>query len=180
MVETREPGGTDRAEAIRRLLLSGAARPFGPEAEAILFAAARRDHVERLIAPELDAGRWVLCDRFSDSTRAYQGAAGLDEARIAALEEAAIGDTRPELTIILDLPAEAGLDRMKGRSRPDRFELDGIAEHRRRREIFLAIAEKEPERCRVIDAAGDVDAVARAIWSAARQRFRDLEAERDG
>jgi dTMP kinase len=180
VVETREPGGTKSAEAIRRLLLSGAARALGPEAEAMLFAAARRDHVERLIAPQLAAGQWVLCDRFMDSTRAYQGAAGLDEAKIAALEEAAVGETLPDLTIILDLPAEAGMARLEGRSWPDRFEQDGMAEHRRRRAIFLAIAEREPARCRVIDATGDAEATARAIWAAVRHHFAVLEGEPDG
>jgi dTMP kinase len=180
VVVTREPGGTNHAEAIRRLLLTGAARALGPEAEAILFAAARRDHVERLIAPELDAGGWVLCDRFLDSTRAYQGAAGLDDAKIVALEGAAIGDKCPELTIILDLPVKLGMDRAKGRSALDRFEQDGMAEHMRRREIFLAIAEQEPQRCRLIDATEGVETVAAAVWSTVRHRFAEFGADRDG
>ena len=152
---TREPGGTATAEAIRRLLLSGLAAKLGGEGEATLFAAARADHVERLIRPALGAGRWVLCDRFTDSTRVYQGATGgVDAGLIRALERVAVGETRPDLTIILDVPAEVGLRRAASRSgggTPDRFEGDDLGVHEARRQAFLDIAGREPQRCVVID-----------------------------
>src|SRR5215510_5244402 len=112
VVLTREPGGSPGAEIIRHVLLSGAAKPFGPHAEAILFAAARDDHIRSTITPALDRGRWVISDRFTDSTRVYQGNLGnLDARMIRRLEKLTIGDTRPELTFILDMPAEEGLAR---------------------------------------------------------------------
>lgn len=174
---TREPGGTPAAEAIRSFVLSGAARDLGPDAEAILFAAARADHVDRLIRPALERGDWVLCDRFIDSTRAYQGTAGVDPQLIWALERVAVRDCFPDLTLILDIPVESGLARMaarasgQGAAGPDRFERDTGAEHQRRREAFLRIAEQEPERCVVIDASQSEEAVAAAIWSAFRNRL---------
>ena len=180
VVETREPGGSERAEAVRNLLLSGMVEALGAEAEAILFAAARADHVGRLIVPSLDRGDWVLCDRFADSTRAYQGAAGLDEMTIDLLERAAVGAAKPDLTLILDLPVASGMARVKGRAAPDRFERDPDSEHAKRRAIFLEIADKEPERCRIIDASGDEDAVAASVWSAVFERFGAVELGQDG
>ena len=122
---TREPGGSPGAEIIRHVLLSGAAQPLGPDAEAILFAAARNDHVGCAIRPALDAGKWVVCDRFADSTRVYQGALGkVDPRLIKSLERVAVGNLAPSLTFILDLPVEAGLARRKqraGNAKPDRF-----------------------------------------------------------
>lgn len=173
---TREPGGTPAAEAIRDFVLSGRARDLGHDAEAILFAAARADHVDRLIRPALTRGEWVLCDRFIDSTRAYQGSAGVDARLIRALERVAVGDCMPDLTLVLDLPVESGLARMAARARgegggPDRFEQDGAGVHQRRREAFLAIAREEPERCVVIDAGQSEEAVAAAIWTAIRNRL---------
>ena len=176
VVETREPGGTPAAEAIRRLLLSGAISQLGPEAEAILFATARADHVNRLIAPSLAEGSWVLCDRFTDSARAYQGAAGIDDAMIEELERTAVGATMPELTMILDLPVEVGIARAGRRSTPDRFEQDTIAEHKRRREVFLDIAKREVERVPVVDASRDEEEVAAVVWEIVRDRFTDLDA----
>lgn len=174
---TREPGGTPTAEAIRKVLLSGTARKLGPDAEALLFAAARADHVDRLIRPALAAGEWVLCDRFFDSTRAYQGGVdGVDSALLDALDRVAVGASRPDLTIILDLPAAVGLSRVRTRlaesgDAPDRFESDEVAFHERRRDAFLDIAEHDPDRCAVIDADRDEATVADEIWQLVAARF---------
>ena len=175
---TREPGGTDLAEAIRAFILSGSAEALGPEAETMLFAAARADHVDRVIRPALAKGDWVLCDRFIDSTRAYQGSDGVGAHLLDTLEKIAIGPVRPELTLILDLPVEIGLERANRRRSPteegaDRFERETVERHRRRRELFLAIAAREPERCVVIDANQDPDMVADAIWQSVRQRLTE-------
>lgn len=173
---TREPGGTPTAEAIRRFLLAGAAEPLGPEGEAILFAAARADHVDRLIRPALEQGDWVICDRFTDSTRAYQGSAGVDDQLLEALERVTVWPVRPDMTIILDLPVEIGLIRATARAAnardvPDRFERDSMDEQQRRRDAFLAIAEREPDRCVVIDASRPEAEVAKAIWRLVEQRL---------
>ncbi|MBB5751257.1 dTMP kinase [Prosthecomicrobium pneumaticum] len=172
VVTTREPGGTPRAETIRDFILSGQARALGVEAEAALFAAARADHVATVIRPALAAGRWVLCDRFADSTRAYQGADGADPDFLGALEAVAVGATRPDLTVVLDLPVEDGLARIAGRGGgPDRFEAETIERHRRRRAIFLEIAAREPQRCVVLDGRGSPEAVADAVWRTVRERL---------
>lgn len=169
---TREPGGSPAAEAIRGLLLDGTVAPFGPAAEALLFAVARADHMRRTIRPALAEGRWVVCDRFIDSTRAYQGAAGVPGAEIDRLETLAVGDDRPDLTLILDLPAELGLRRMLARgAAADRYEADAIAIHEARRAAFLAIAAAEPQRCSIVDASGDVETVAAAIAAAVEARL---------
>jgi dTMP kinase len=168
VVVTREPGGSPGAEAMRHILLSGAARPLGTDAEAILFAAARDDHVRAVIAPALAAGAWVLCDRFADSTRAYQGILGGVDARlIDALERLTVGDARPDLTLVLDLPPEIGLARAalrRGRDAPDRFEAEALEFHARLRAAYRAIAEGAPERCVLVDAAGDPEQIAARIW----------------
>src|ERR1700739_2894436 len=165
---TREPGGSPGAEIIRHVLLSGAAKPFGAEAEAMLFAAARDDHVRCTILPALEAGKWVICDRFIDSTRVYQGILGkVDEQVIKRLERVSIGDLAPDLTLILDVPVELGLERVKlrrGEAVPDRFEAENVEFHEKLREAFLTIAQSEPERCAVIDAGGAKEEVARRIW----------------
>lgn len=167
VVTTREPGGSPAAEAIRGLLLSGRAKPLGVIGEAFLFAAARIDHIAETIRPALDRGAFVLCDRFTDSTRVYQGAAGgLDGETVMALEAAAVGDLKPDLTVILDLPVEIGLARVAARGggvAADRFEAEAIAVHEHRRRAFLEIAEREPERCIVVDASAPADAVEAAI-----------------
>ena len=165
---TREPGGSPGAEAIRDLLVTGDADRWSPVTETLLMYASRRDHIERVVAPALKRGTVVLCDRFADSTRAYQGAGGgTAEGLIAALETHVLGGLRPDLTLILDLPVEAGLARAVGRGGAEaRFESKGEAFHHRLRERFLAIAAAEPERCRVIDATGDEDQVAAAVWAA--------------
>ncbi|MCW5719458.1 MAG: dTMP kinase [Bauldia sp.] len=182
---TREPGGTPAAEAIRKFLLSGAARGLGPEAETLLFAAARADHLDKLIRPALTQGTWVLCDRFTDSTRAYQGAAGVDPDLIEALERIAVWPTRPDLTLILDLPVEIGLVRAAARAAaadilPDRFERDAVAEHQRRREIFLEIAAAEPDRCIVVDASRPEAEVAEIVWRSVRERLQVAEELHNG
>jgi dTMP kinase len=174
-VATREPGGTPHAEKLREAILSGALRDLGPEAEAIAFAAARIDHVDELIRPALARGAWVVCDRFADSTRAYQGAAGsLSPAFIERLERIAIGETRPDLTLILDIDPERGLARAaarRGAGAKDRFEGEGLAFHRTLADAFLAIAKAEPGRCVVIDASRDEERVATDIWAAVVDRL---------
>ncbi|GLI93248.1 dTMP kinase [Methylocystis echinoides] len=182
VVTTREPGGTPRAEALRKVLLSGRIAPLGTLAEAALFAAARLDHVQNLIAPALARGAFVLCDRFTDSTRAYQGArGGVAPQQLALLERAAVGALRPDLTIVLDLPPGVGMNRAAERRaarglRADRFEAEDAVFHEGLRRAFLDIAEQEPERCCVIDAGQPVDAVARAIRQLVEARFLDAQA----
>lgn len=177
VVTTREPGGTPAAEAIRDFILGGAARSMGPEAEALLFAAARADHVETVIRPALDSNAWVLCDRFADSTRVYQGAeGGVQPETLAALERIAVSDSRPNLTIILDIPPELGLGRVKARheatgARPDRFDSDAVDLHGRRRAAFLALAEADPGRCLVVDASRSETDVADDVWRSVTARL---------
>lgn len=167
VVITREPGGTPGAEAVRAMLLAGEAEIMGPLAEAGLFAAARCDHMEQVISPALKAGKVVLCDRFIDSTRVYQGAI-LSADVITFLEECAIGNIRPQLTFILDLPAKIGMSRIAKRRnktvKVDRFEKESLAVQEARRQAFLAIAAKEPERCKVINASHSKNAVADEIF----------------
>ncbi|MCJ2069509.1 dTMP kinase [Methylobacterium sp. J-030] len=175
---TREPGGSPRAEEIRTALLGGLAKPYGPFAEALLFSAARIDHLDRLIRPALRRGETVLCDRFIDSTRAYQGAAGgLDPGVLDALERVVVGPTRPDLTLILDLAPEAGLARAAARAGgqgADRFEAETLDFHIRLRGAFLAIARAEPARCAVIDAGRDPDSVEAAIRATVAARLPEL------
>jgi dTMP kinase len=173
VVLTREPGGSAGAESLRDLLVRGAADRWSPIAETLILYAARADHLERRIRPALAQGAWVLCDRFADSTRAYQGAGGgTPPDVIAALEQAVIGADWPDLTLILDLPVAAGLARASQRGGAEqRFESKGLAFHERLRAGFLEIAAAEPQRCRVIDAGAGVDDVAEAVWAAVRDRF---------
>jgi dTMP kinase len=176
VVRTREPGGAPGAEALREAILSGFAAPFGPEGEALLFAAARIDHLDKTILPALARGAWVVCDRFADSTRAYQGAAGnLPPGFIARLEQVTVGANRPDLTLILDIPPEAGLvraARRRGEGRgADRFEAEGLAFHQTLRRAFLDIAAAEPERCAIIDAHTPENKVATQIWSVVKARL---------
>jgi len=172
VVATREPGGSAGAEAIRELVLNGAADRWSPVTETLLMYAARRDHIERVIEPALARGAWVVCDRFADSTRAYQGAGGGIEADfIAELERRVLGETRPNLTLIFDLPTQTGLSRAQARGGEMRFESKGLAFHERLREAFLAIARDEPQRCALIDATGSMDAVEDAVWGAVAKRL---------
>jgi dTMP kinase len=154
---TREPGGTPGAEAVRHVLLSGAAEPLGPQMEAILFSAARSDNVEQVIKPALGKGVTVLSDRFFDSTRVYQGATGnVSGQLLSAMERAACEDCWPDLTIILDIDPVEGMKRASRRRKAnqiaDRFEKEGLALQEKRRRAYLNIASAEPERCAVIDA----------------------------
>lgn len=155
------------------MLIEGATERWDAVGEALLFYAARREHIERLIRPALDEGTWVVCDRFNDSTIAYQGyGRSLPLDQLAALQHFAIGDFRPDLTLILDLPVPEGFARAARRPRrADRFERLDHEFHERLRQGFRAIAAAEPERCVVIDAAGDVDAVHRAILAVIARRF---------
>lgn len=167
---TREPGGAPGAEAIRTVLLGSG--PWDGVAECILHFAARREHVARSVLPALDAGMWVVCDRFADSTLAYQ-CFGQDVPRSVfdALAEAALGPLRPDLTILLDLPPGAGLARAAARGDINRYEAMDPAFHARVRAGFLAIAEAEPGRCVVVDAAASAAAVASAILAAVQNRL---------
>lgn len=175
-VVTREPGGTPFSERVREFILAGELPAHPPLAEALLFAAARIDHVEGLIKPSLAAGQWVLSDRFADSTRAYQGAAGGVGLNVLMQLEGLIhGDCQPDLTLVLDLDPTAGRARIAARggneSRDDPFEGRNLAFQTRLRAAFLEIAAGETERCRAIDAAQPVDAVASAVWAAVAKRF---------
>jgi dTMP kinase len=167
VVVTREPGGSPGAEAVRHVLLSGAAEPFGPKMEAVLFAAARSDHVEQVIRPAVERGAMVLCDRFLDSSRVYQGVTGdLDPEFMRALEEVTVNGMVPDMTLILDIDPELGLQRAgvrRGEETADRFEKETLEIHQRRRAAYLAIAAAEPERCVVIDASGPAEEVEKAI-----------------
>jgi dTMP kinase len=172
---TREPGGSPGAEIIRHVLLTGAAKPLGADVEAMLFAAARDDHVQCTILPALRSGTWVVCDRFADSTRVYQGILGqVDQKLINVLERISVGELAPDLTVILDLPVEVGLERAKlrrGTAQADRFEGEGVEFHEKLRSAYLAIAAREPDRCVVIDASAAEDVVANAIWQTVQSRL---------
>jgi len=167
-VATREPGGSPNAEALRRALLSGLVAPLGPAAEAMVFSAARIDHLDTLIKPALARGAFVVCDRFADSTRAYQGALGsLSEAFIDGLERVTVGDAMPDLTFMLDLPAQDGLARARARRgvvAADRFEAENLEFHVALRDAFRAVATRAPQRCVLIDAGRSTDEIAADIW----------------
>jgi dTMP kinase len=172
---TREPGGSAGADIMRHVLLSGAAKPLGPLVETLLFAAARDDHIHMTIRPALDEGKWVVCDRFIDSTRVYQGALGeVDGKLIRSLERLTAGDAIPDLTVILDLPAATGLARAarrRGAERADRFETEALDFHTRLRDAYRNIAATEPHRCVLIDADRPEDKVAEEIWSVVNSRL---------
>ena len=176
---TREPGGSPGAEIIRHVLLSGAAKPLGPDAEAMLFAAAREDHLTNTIRPALERGEWVVCDRFADSTRVYQGVLGqVDPRLIHRLEKITVGDTRPDLTFVLDVPTDVGLARAKSRrgdAQTDRFESEDFTFHERLRDAFRQLAISEPDRCVLIDATEPKEKVTEQIWAAVARKL-DLAA----
>lgn len=181
-VRTREPGGTPKAEAVRSFILQGHPESWGVGAEAVLFAAARLDHVNELIAPSLAAGKWVICDRFADSTRAYQGlTGGVDDSFIDGLEHLALNGHSPDLTLILDMDPDLAFERVRQRSieagvadAPDRFEKQDRQFHHRLRDNFLAIAIAHPSRCKVLSAEQGEDEVAEAIWEAVLDHFPEL------
>ena len=173
VVRTREPGGSTGAEEIRNIALNGDAGRWSPLTETLLMFAARSDHLEKTVRPALDAGAWVVCDRFADSSRAYQGAGGgTPAAFIETLDAAVVGDTQPDLTLIFDLPVEVGLERAFGRGLFEtRFESKGLEFHARLRRRFLEIAQEKSDRCVIIDATGDVDTVAARVWAALEDRL---------
>ncbi|HET9160653.1 MAG TPA: dTMP kinase [Caulobacteraceae bacterium] len=173
VVTTREPGGSIGAEQIRNLLVNGPPERWSAAAETLLMYAARRDHIERFITPALGHGAWVICDRFHDSTRAYQGAAGgAPAALIDALEHSVLEGVKPDLTLILDIPAEIGLARAAMRDDGEaRFESKGLEFHERLRQAYLHIARREPERCFVIDAQGSIEQIEGRIWAAVCERL---------
>ncbi|MDH3241777.1 MAG: dTMP kinase [Alphaproteobacteria bacterium] len=181
VTRTREPGGSEGAEEIRRLLVEGAPGRWTPLTETFLYAAARADHVARLVEPALAAGRWVISDRFTDSTLAYQGYGhGLDAATIETVNALAAGGLMPDLTVLLDLPVDEGLARAGKRAddgplagREDRYERMDRAFHQRLRDGFRAIAAADTARCVVIDATRPVDDVAAAIAAAVTERLLD-------
>ncbi len=180
IVLTREPGGSAGAEIIRHILLSGIAKPLGAETEAILFAAARDDHVRNTILPALKAGKWVVSDRFIDSTRVYQGALGKVDARlIRSLERVTVGPAVPDLTFILDVPATVGLARAKhrrGSGEVDRFEGESVEFHEELRKAYRELAKEEPKRCFVIDGRAPRDVVAERIFAIVEQHLHPEQA----
>lgn len=173
-IVTREPGGSPGAEEIRKLLVEGEPGRWDALTETVLLYAARADHIAHTIKPALTAGKWVICDRFSDSTFAYQGAGrGIDRETIRRIDSIVVGDLKPDATIILDFPVEAGLVRAKARGGSEaRFENFDTEFHQRLRSAFRDIARKYPARCILLDAQGSEDEVATAIWNTIRERFR--------
>lgn len=175
VVLTREPGGSPGAEVIRHILLSGIAKPLGAETEAILFAAARDDHVRTVIRPALVEGKWVICDRFIDSTRVYQGVLGhVDMKLIRSLERVTVGAAMPDLTFILDVPAKIGLARAthrRGNAAVDRFEAEAIDFHEELGRAYRTMAHDEPKRIVVIDGRPPRDVVAKRIWDVVAERL---------
>ena len=170
---TREPGGSPGAEEIRQLLVTGLPERWDAMTEALLHFAARREHLRSVVVPELEAGHWVLSDRFADSTMAYQGYGhGLGGDAIEALYGLVVGNLAPDLTLILDLPVELGLERaLARRDGEDRYEGLDRAFHERLRQGFREIAGREPERCALIDASGEVDAVQAAVRACVTERL---------
>ncbi len=173
VLETREPGGTEQSESLRDLLVQGNPERWSPMSELLLMTAARVEHVNRLIAPALSAGEWVVCDRFSDSTLAYQGIAGeLGLEMVQELQQRAIGKTMPDVTFLLDVRAEAGLQRAEKRGGAARFEKKGTAFHQTLRDGFLAVAAENPERIVVIDGEENFDHVWQQIENEMTRRFK--------
>lgn len=169
---TREPGGTPKGEEIRKVLLSGVASKMGAMTEALLFAAARDEHLKQIIRPALDEGKTVICDRFADSTRAYQGyVGGVERGMIERIDKLIVGDTQPDITFIVDVPPEKGLARAKLRTgRADRFESEEIGFHRKLRAAFYDIAGRFPQRCIVLDGEQTAEAVLEKAWNALAER----------
>lgn len=174
VIVTREPGGTTGGDQIRELLVNGDTNRWEPLTEALLNYAARHEHLQKVITPALDAGTWVLCDRFSDSTMAYQGYGhGMNREVIRRLHRLIVGDVTPDLTLIFDMPVELGLERAHTRGEgEDRYERMGVEFHQRLRDGFLDIAKKDPARCKVVDAAGDMDSVAKSVLELVTDRFK--------
>ena len=173
IVRTREPGGVPSAETIRDLLVNGETDKWRPLTETLLHFAARHEHISRLVQPALDRGQWVLCDRFADSTTAYQGyAQNIDLETIATLYRLAVGNLEPNLTIILDLPVEVGLERAEDRGiGGTRYEKMGIEFHKRLRDGFLRIAANNPHRCSILDATQSIEEISEYIMALVAERF---------
>lgn len=173
VVRTREPGGAPGAEEIRKILVDGEITRWDAVTEALLIFAARRDHLVNTVWPALEEGRWVVCDRFADSTMAYQGyGMGMARKGVRALYRVAVGEFAPDLTLILDLPVEEGLSRADARQDGhQRYERMNAAFHERLRQGFLEIAAEEPRRCVVIDASGDIESTRRSVAEAVLKRL---------
>jgi len=174
VVETREPGGSEGAEKIRQLLVTGNPQSWSPVAEALLIYAARDDHLRRVIIPAIDDGKFVVCDRFIDSTTAYQGVGGgVSMEFLKALKTHVVGKYSPDLTLIFDLDPQTGLGRAKARAQDgeDRFEAKGLTYHQKIRQAFVDIAEKYPQRCVVVDASLGVDDIEDRVWQIVSDRF---------
>lgn len=176
VVQTREPGGSPGAEALRDLLVRGEATRWSPVSELLMMYAARADHLEKVIRPALQRGAWVVCDRFADSSRAYQGAGGgVAPAFIEQVDEVVVGPTQPDLVVVMDMPVEAGLKRADARGDAEnRFESKGLSFHERLRAGFLARAEQVPERYRVIDADRGIEPITADIWALVQASFPEL------
>ncbi|WKL56633.1 dTMP kinase [Asticcacaulis sp. ZE23SCel15] len=177
VVQTREPGGSPGAEALRDLLVKGDASRWSPVSETLMMYASRADHLEKVIRPALERCAWVVCDRFADSTRAYQGAGGgISPDFIEQVDQVVVGDTQPDLTLILDMPVEVGLMRAKGRGGDeDRFEAKGIGFHERLRQGFVKRAAIAPDRYKIIDANQSIESISSDIWSQAMTQFPELK-----
>jgi len=173
VVTTREPGGSPGAEQIRKLLVEGDTARWDGITESLLHFAARRDHLVKTVLPALEKGHWVVCDRFADSTYAYQGVGhGIDKTILDSLYEAAVGTFQPDLTLVLDLPVEEGLKRAGARGEgEDRYERMGVSFHESLRQAFLAIAAENPDRCEVVDASGSIDEIHQAIRQTVAKRL---------
>jgi len=184
-VRTREPGGTPKAEHVRAFILQGRSEAWGPGAEAVLFAAARLDHVNQLIAPSLSTGKWVISDRFHDSTRAYQGlTGGVDGKLIRGLETLALNGHAPDLTFVLDMDPVVAFNRVNARELEpalaqsgDRFEKEDLDWHRRLRQAFLDIAAQNQDRCVVLPANQSEDALESEVWDTLTRRYPELAAK---
>ena len=184
-VRTREPGGTPKAEHVRAFILQGRSEAWGPGAEAVLFAAARLDHVNQLIAPSLSTGKWVISDRFHDSTRAYQGlTGGVDGKLIRGLENLALNGHAPDLTFVLDMDPVVAFNRVNARELEpalaqsgDRFEKEDLDWHRRLRQAFLDIAAQNQDRCVVLPANQSEDALESEVWDTLTRRYPELAAK---
>lgn len=184
-VRTREPGGTPKAEHVRAFILQGRSEAWGPGSEAVLFAAARLDHVNQLIAPSLSTGKWVISDRFHDSTRAYQGlTGGVDGKLIRGLETLALNGHAPDLTFVLDMDPVVAFNRVNVRELEpalvqsgDRFEKEDLDWHRRLRQAFLDIAAQNQDRCVVLPANQSEDALESEVWDTLTRRYPELAAK---
>jgi dTMP kinase len=173
LVRTREPGGTALGEKLRELLLECSNEVVAPTAELLMMFAARAQHIEQLIRPTLSKGQWVLCDRFTDATFAYQGRGrGLGDELVAGLEDMVQGELRPDLTVLLDAPVEIGLERARGRGAPDRFEREDMAFFERVRQAYLERAARSGGRYRVIDASRDLPAVQASLRAFVEELFQ--------